>query len=357
MTWSEIDWPTLDRLRQGFLGPAGSAGRYWTSERDLANYDFTYGERIGWKWDAVLEELRQRGWEPPGGLILDWGCGSGIAGRRVVRAFGPARFDALRVWDQSTVACRFAAAAAAAEFPTLPRAVAGPGLLESDEPIGLLVLSHVLNELDAPARAGLRRLALRARALLWVEPGSREVSRALGGWRDDLADHFAVVAPCTHREACPVLRPGQERHWCHQFAPPPSSIFVDAGWMQFGRQAGIDLRSLPYSFLALDRRPSAAPPPGLSRILGRPEAFKPYVRWLNCAADGLTELTLQKRDDPALAKELARTKAPLVYRWVREGAKVTGGARLGPASPLTPGVAPETTHPLNRHQSHGPTTQ
>jgi hypothetical protein len=187
--------------------------------------------------------------------------------------------------------------------------------------------------LDARARDGLRRLAERAAAVLWVEPGSREVSRALGGWRDDLADTFAVVAPCTRSEACPVLRPGQERHWCHHFAPPPPSIFVDAGWMKFGRQAGIDLRSLPYSFLALDRRASAAPPPGLSRIIGRPETFKPYVRFLNCDAGGLAELTVQKRDDPALYKELGRTKAPLVYRWRREGAAIKGADEIRTVNP------------------------
>ncbi len=187
----------------------------------------------------------------------------------------------------------------------------------------------MLNELDARAQDGLRRLAERAAAVLWVEPGSREVSRALGGWRDDLADTFAVVAPCTHREACPILRPGQERHWCHHFAPPPPSIFVDAGWMRFGRQAGIDLRSLPYSFLALDRRAAAAAPPGLSHIIGRPETFKPYVRFLNCDAGGLAELTVQKRDDPALYKELGRTKAPLVYRWRRDGATIKGADALG----------------------------
>jgi hypothetical protein len=328
MTWSEIDWKALDRLRQGFLGPGaraegeGPTEGYWTSARDLANYDFTYGERIGWKWDAVIDELKRRSWVPAGGVMLDWGCGSGIAGRRVIRAFGAPAFTSLLVWDRSPLACSFAADAAAAEFPTLRRGVARPGFLESDEPIGLLVVSHVLNELDPAARAQLRALALRASAVLWVEPGSREVSRDLGGWRDDLADTFEVVGPCTHRHACPILRPGQERHWCHHFAPPPPHIFVDANWMLFGRTAGIDLRSLPYSFLALDRRPAAAPPSGLSHIIGRPETFKPYVRWLNCDAEGLEELIVQKRDDPALYKELGRTKAPLVYRWRREGNKV-----------------------------------
>src|ERR1035438_7840636 len=34
---------------------------------------------------------------------------------------------------------------------------------------------------------------------------------------------------------------------------PPPAIFADSSWVKFGKRAGIDLRSLPYSFIALDR--------------------------------------------------------------------------------------------------------
>ena len=55
----------LDRLRETFLSDAKSGGPYWHTITDLECYDFTFGERIGWKWDAVLAELKQRGWTPP----------------------------------------------------------------------------------------------------------------------------------------------------------------------------------------------------------------------------------------------------------------------------------------------------
>ena len=84
MTWDELDWTTLDRLRDGFLNGSAADGPYWKSEDDLAHYDHTYAERIGWKWDHVLAELQRRGWAPPIGNTLDWGCGSGIATRRVL---------------------------------------------------------------------------------------------------------------------------------------------------------------------------------------------------------------------------------------------------------------------------------
>lgn len=361
MTWEEIDWPALDRLRDGFLSGAAASGPYWQSPEDLANYDFTYGERIGWKWDQVLRELTLRGWRPRPRTVLDWGCGSGIAGRRVVSFFGAGSFDSLTVWDHSPVACDFAAEAAERRFPQLRVSQATPSFFASAERIGLLVISHVLNELPAEARDQLRLLAMRADAVLWVEPGTHDVSRQLGGLREQLrGSGFRVVAPCTHENECPMFAIGRERDWCHFFAPPPSAIFADSNWVKFGQRAGIDLRSLPYAFLALDRHgsPIVAPvsdsarvaagttdpnspaalttadretaAPDLSRVIGRVEHFKPYARLLNCDATGLAELELPKRADPALFKQLERTKAPLVYRWIREGNKIRGGETLAP---------------------------
>ena len=329
MTWSEIDWPALDRLRAGFLaGPAAGAS-YWQSPGDLASYDFTYGERIGWKWDAVLAELRLRGWRPAARTVLDWGCGSGIAGRRVLGGFGDsAGFTHLHLWDRSPLAVDFATAAARARFPALTVAPAPADLLHGTAPVGLLVISHVLNELTPAARTELDGLIVRAESVLWVEPGTHAVSRELGTLREILRARFTVVAPCTHAGTCGVFAPDHARDWCHFFAPPPSEIFATPDWVKFGQRAGIDLRSLPYSFFALDRSPASPAPSGLSRIIGRPEHFKPYARFLNCDATGLAELELPKRADPALYKQLDRTKAPLVYRWRRDGSKVVGGEPL-----------------------------
>lgn len=328
MTWSDLDWSALDRLRDGFLSGTAARGAYWQSASDLASYDFTYAERIGWKWDHVLRELRLRAWRPASRHLLDWGCGSGIAARRVIAGFGANAFDSLTVWDHSPAACDFAAEAARRDFPHLDVASATPGFLTSSEPLGLLVISHVLNELSPADLVALRALAARASEILWVEPGTHAVSRHLGTLHEELRSTFRLVAPCTHQLACPMAAAGNERHWCHFFAPPPGEIFADPNWVKFGQRAGIDLRSLPYSFLALDR--ALAADSDLSRIIGRPEHFKPYARWLNCDATGLAELELPKRADPALFKQLDRTRAPLVYRWQRDGDKVLGGEPLTP---------------------------
>lgn len=348
MTWKEIDWAVLERLRTRFLSGDAAPGPYWTSPADLANYDFTYGKRIGWKWDAVLQELDLRGWKPSCTTmfkvergctldgtrriaVLDWGCGSGVAGRRVTRWIGADRVTVLRVWDHSALAADFAAQTAQARFPKLRVEHVTPGFLAGGEPVGVLVISHVLNELPAAELLALRGLAARADAILWVEPGTSEVSRALIEVREQLRGRFRLVAPCTHQAACGLLAPDNARHWCHHFAPPPPEIFTDSDWVKFGRRAGIDLRSLPCSFLVLERRPENAgadPDPDLARVIGEPRIYKGFAKVLSCDATGVAEFTVQKRDAPGLFKQLKRPAGALVYRWTRTGNRIHDGRPL-----------------------------
>lgn len=323
MTWESLDWEVLDRLRRTFLSDERTAGPYWHTLTDLECYDFTYGERIGWKWDAVLAELAARGWTPPAGAtVLDWGCGSGVAGRRVLSAFGPASFSRLCVHDHSPLAVDYAEHHGRKAFPGLTVERATVRDLRGEAPIGLLVVSHVLNELDEIGRAELAALCARADAILWVEPGTHEVSRALGEWRTRLLGRLHVVAPCPHQAGCGMLAAGNERHWCHFFARSPVGIHADSGWVKFGQRAGIDLRALPYCFLALDRRPPRTPA-GLSRIIGEPRHYKGYAKVFSCAAEGVAELTLQKRDAPDLFKALKQGTAPSLHRWTHENGRIT----------------------------------
>ena len=328
MTWQEIDWTSLKRHRERFLGGEPSSGPYWESASDLASYDLTFGERIGWKWDAVLDEVSSRGRSPKKGSVLDWGCGSGIAGRRVVGKFGADNFTDLKVWDHSEAARDFARQKAIEEFPGLTVSDAAD-FVHGAGPIGLLVVSHVINELQPQDLAELKTLVDRSSAVIWVEPGSRDASRALGQLRDQWECDFKVVAPCTHANPCPILQDGNERHWCHHFAAPPPLIFADSNWVKFGQRAGIDLRSLPYSFVAIDRLWSGGNE-GLSRVIGRPEHIKPYARLLNCDSTGLCELSVMKRDSPVLYKELEKRKGPLVYEWSRDGATIKTGKAFRP---------------------------
>lgn len=315
--WSPREIAQLNRLRERFItGTAGQAD-YWSSPEELALYDATFGERIGWKWDAVLRELRVRGWAPQADTVLDWGCGSGIAGRRVLAQW-PEQLKALSLHDRSSLALRYAAERARADFPKVQ--VGTTGCLGA-----LLIVSHVINELRPAALEELLARVSEASELLWVEAGTHADSRALIGVRERLlAEGWNAVAPCTHQAGCGLLKPDNARHWCHYFAPPPPEAFQNARWAELGKEIGIDLRSLPYSFLVLTRRPAPVLP-GSARILGEPREFKGYLKVLTCQASGVDEPMLQKRDDPALFKTVRKGHEPPLYRWTRDPAKITGG--------------------------------
>jgi hypothetical protein len=109
--------------------------------------------------------------------------------------------------------------------------------------------------------------------------------------------------------------------------------------VKFGQRAGIDLRSLPYCFLVLDKRPVAAvydrrddgngpegghrPPLQLSRIIGEPRHYKGYAKIYNCDATGVNDLMLQKRDAPEIFKALKHAEGPQLYRWTHANGRIT----------------------------------
>lgn len=350
------DFALLERLRTRFLDAPAEGGDYWESNEYLDAYDTTFAERIGWKWDAALGELRARRWAPPAGsVVLDWGCGSGVAGRRVLAAFGPGHFSRLVVHDRSALARRFAAERATAAFPGLAVEQAPDwGDVAPAQPF-TLVLSHVLNELPPAESAALLLLVRRAAAVLWLEPGTGEVARALVALREDLRQEFTVVAPCTHNRACGLLTPENQRHWCHHFARPPIEAFTSAFWSEFSLRLGIDLRSLPYSFLVLDRpaaptvETTAPVPEEWSRILGEPRELKGHFKVLSCEAGGVTERMLQKRDDKALFKTFRRgVPAPPLFNWQLRDEKIVAGRHLLPPPEPTAHAGAEDDSDGNR---------
>jgi ribosomal protein RSM22 (predicted rRNA methylase) len=190
----------------------------------------------------------------------------------------------------------------------------------------MLVVSHVLNELSAEAHARLMILASQASEILWVEAGTHADSRMLSGVREALRGQFSVVAPCPHSEACGVLAKENERHWCHFFTSFPSHAAQDARWSQLGRELGIDLRALPYSFLAMQNAPFASSEG--ARFIGTPVEKKGHFEVLVCEACGVRELCAQKRDVPELFKALRKCRQAPAYRIEVEVGKITAAAEL-----------------------------
>jgi len=285
-----IDWKILERLRNGFLDGSAGQADYWRDERDLDQYDQTFARRIGWKWEYVLRELKRRGWSPPPGDVLDWGCGTGMASRKFLEHFPAVR--RLYLCDRSPLAMRFAA-----------RQVRDVEVWQESVPprsVAVLLISHALTEQPDPFT-----LPCEAQAALIVEPGTYEVSRRLIALRERLRGEFNIVAPCPHQEPCGMLAAENERHWCHQFAPSPPEVFMDGDWARFAKLAGIDLRSLPVSYLAIDRRPVAA---GGTQAIGRARIYKAHALVLTCDATGVRERRITKREQPEEFRRLKKSR-------------------------------------------------
>ena len=337
--WTAHQLGLLRHLRGRFLGRNAGASDYWNSDEELALYDATFGARIQWKCDAAFRAAGALGWTPRCRRVLDWGCGSGVASAALFR-FRPG-FETLALHDRSARAVDFAAARARREWPEVR--IENSCRVDRET---LIVLSHVLNELDDAALGALVELVRGAGELVWIEPGTYAESRRLIAVRELLREQFRIVAPCPHQARCGLLAAENARHWCHHFAAVPSEVFREGKWAELGRELGIDLRSLPLSYLIMDRGDmSTAPAAGSSRILGVPRESKGYCRILSCQQSGVAELMLQKRDDPALFRELLRAPELPLHQWnMREkriiGGKVVGSGTLegGASSPLESGL-------------------
>ncbi len=333
--WTESEVRLLSGLRAGFLD--GSAGRsdYWRDREAVALYDRTFGARIGWKWEAVLAELERRGWGTGAQTVVDLGCGSGV-GTRTVLGWGAKGGGVVRegrggrsveLMDRSPVACAYSAERLR-EMAGAPARVRCAGSLADVAVEGALVLvSHVLTELSEADLAAWVATVRRAQTLIWVDAGTREVSRRLvDGVREPLRSAgWRVVAPCTHSEVCPLRGVAMERHWCHHFARVPAEVHQDAAWRELSLSLGIDLRVLPYSFLVMeapDAPPGAPLPAGAARVIGQPREFKGYLRVLSCAEGQSGDWMLQKRDAPEAFRRLVRGRGPSLYRWEISGDRI-----------------------------------
>ena len=313
----EYDWSSLDELRTTYLEGTAGKGDYWVSDELLRGYDVTFARRIAWKWHHVFRDLGRRGWSPPAEAVYDWGCGTGVAVREFLAAYPEAGLNAVALHDRSRRAVGFATAAVRREFPDIPVTAAEPG-----EPFTLL-LSHVVTELPEAALAELLKLAGRAAAVLWVEPGTSEASKKLVLAREKLREIFHPVAPCLHRHRCGLLAEGHETDWCHFFATPPPEVYTDRDWRQFGKIMGIDLRSLPLSYLVLDRRVPAEPVPGAVRIIGKHRLYKGHALLDACDASGVHERRFTKRTAPAFFRAMTKGKTNTLQQWSLEGNEIT----------------------------------
>lgn len=319
--FKQQDLDRLRDLRQTLLGiegrPSGEeAPRYWRDRRDIELYDSIFGARIGWKWDAVLDELEARHGLPAPKTVVDWGTGTGVAARKVLGRMPGV--EGITLFDRDEAVLEFARASVEASFPGVRvEAVTEPPTASAD----LALASHVLDELDEGGLAALRGTLEAADHVLWVEPGSKKTSRELSQQRDAFLGEFQVLGPCVHQGNCGMLTPDHEKDWCHLFAKPPAEVHTTGEWSEIHRELRIDLRSLPYSFTALRRRSLGHPDPvqAGARLLQRPRFSRGRVQLDLCDADGVREDQMLQRTDKAFYKELKKSTGEVRFLDVAEG--------------------------------------
>lgn len=306
------EFEKLRALRAVFLDThQGIVKPYWDSAHTLELYDTTFARRIGWKWDTVCEELVALGWEPSAQVqrVIDWGCGSGVASETFLRHFPATKHLEFCLHDHGGEALTYTA--------NKLRADCGVQRVEKSIPLerlgtSLLLVSHVLTELSEANFRGLIELAQKCAAVIWIEPGSFACSQKLVQVRERLRACKSIVAPCLHQGECGLQRAGNGSDWCHFFAKPPPHVFQDSFWARFSREFGIDLRSLPVSYLALDENfMGRNEQPKTARVLGRSRVHKGCAHVCACNPDGVETVLLQKKQNSQIwpAIEAAQFRA------------------------------------------------
>lgn len=281
MNLSRQDRLVLEQLRERFLRAEPMKGPYWQNVRQLELYHQTFAQRIGWKWQAVLDELVELGWTiPDGASLFDLGCGSGIATEVVLERFGTVAEVVLS--DHSALAAEYAATRLRARFPECRFRPTTEWAI----PAGSVVLiSHVLTELGREDLCPLAEQLQHSQAVLVVEPGTRSASAQVVALREMLRWHFTIVAPCPHQQRCGMLAVGNRQHWCHFHLRPPLVAFTDRQWVRFADAFGLDIGDLAVSMLVVDRQWNA-PPAGQERIIGTADVGQQDIVLTLCTADG-----------------------------------------------------------------------
>ncbi|GAB4211979.1 MAG: small ribosomal subunit Rsm22 family protein [Roseiflexaceae bacterium] len=150
----------------------------------------------------------------------------------------------------------------------------------------LVVLGHVLNELDEPARQAVVARAWRRTAglLLIVEPGTSAAFPVVRAARDQLLGAEAyTIAPCAHDQPCPL-----QNDWCHfpQRLRRPE-------FQRRARGAPSDWEDSKFSYAALARFAPGQPVWG--RVIREPASNKAYAEALISAETGIVTYRALKR--------------------------------------------------------------
>jgi ribosomal protein RSM22 (predicted rRNA methylase) len=157
-----------------------------------------------------------------------------------------------------------------------------------------VLASYALAEIAPAAQPGVvGALWAACRGVLAiVEPGTPAGYARILAARDALiAAGAAVLAPCPHANACPLVAPD----WCHFSVRLPRSRDH-----RLAKSAEAPFEDEKFAYL-LAARPQVAAAAGAPRVLAHPRAGKPGVELKLCTPEGLERRFVGRRDKPAHA--------------------------------------------------------
>ncbi|QLJ00700.1 rRNA methyltransferase [Streptomyces sp. NEAU-sy36] len=277
----------VDRLIATYRGDTPTHAPILRDRADVAAY-------AAYRMPATFEAVRSAlaafadavpGWVP--GSHVDVGGGTGAATWAVTDTWAGKRPVTVLDWAEPALALgrELAAANPALAGADWRRARIGAGL--DLEPVDLLTVSYVLNELTEADRAALVDAAAgAARSVVIVEAGTPAGYARVIEARDRLVRAgFRVAAPCPHSAACPIV-PGSD--WCHFAARVGRSSLhrrVKGGSLAYEDEK--------FSYVAATRLPAE---PADARVVRRPQIRKGQVLLDLCERDeALRRTTVTKR--------------------------------------------------------------
>jgi len=221
--------------------------------------------------------------------VLDLGSGPGSALWAVAEHCPQvSRFTAVER-DEGLIASGRRLAAQHAALAATTWIAADVRRLPSLDQHDVVVLSYVTNELDDAARGALitQAWALARVALVVIEPGTpRGFSACLAARATALAQGAHLAAPCPHGHACPWA--AVEDRWCHfRVRVARSRLHRTA------KGAALGYEDEPYSFVCATR---AVLPAITARVVSTPKVHRGAVDLTLCTADGITPLTIPRKE-------------------------------------------------------------
>lgn len=262
--------PEAQALSQRYRGDRADTKRLAFGEAQVLGYlalilPATYAQLCG-----AIKAIAARvpGWQPR--TLLDLGSGPGTA-LWAAAAHWPS-LEQMTAWEREPAFIATGKQLARnSENPAIAQAVWEQRDLSQIRSIGqydLVVLGHVLNELDQPTQVDVVQAAwnMTAGVLLIVEPGTSAAFPVVRAARDMLLPQGArTLAPCAHDRPCPL-----EHDWCHF----PQRI-ARPDFQRKARGALSDWEDSKFSYAALARFPAEHAIWG--RVIREVESNKAYA--------------------------------------------------------------------------------